>query len=128
MGCAYPLCPSAHSTARSPPASRQVAICFSVASSCWPNTFAFITPGFVFLLLSKLGLVPRKDNCRRVSRQRRVSTRRRERTHCRKVSPPSVILNPESFWGEGPHDRRSTFQAYLCDPPPICEVPRLRSG
>src|SRR5437667_12715743 len=39
IGCAYPLCPSAHRPPRSPPAATHVSICLIVASSCSPKIF-----------------------------------------------------------------------------------------
>src|SRR6266581_5563984 len=43
MGCAYPLCPSAHSTPRSPPSATHLSICLIVASSCPPKIFALVS-------------------------------------------------------------------------------------
>jgi len=39
-----------------------------------------------------------------------------------------VTVSGATTRGEGPHNQRSTFQAYLCDPRIIGGVPRLRSG
>src|SRR6266700_5196264 len=71
MGCAYPLCPSAHSTPRSPPSATHLSICLIVASSCSPKIFVLVSIATANL---KIGAINRNRPGGSVKRpyQRRV--------------------------------------------------------
>src|SRR5260370_39208203 len=55
MGCAYPLCPSAHSTPRSPPSAMHLSTCLIVASSCLPKIFVLLSIATANLKIGALG-------------------------------------------------------------------------
>src|SRR5437016_13625872 len=70
MGCPYPLCPSAHSTPRSPPSAMHLSICLIVASSCSPKIFVLLSIATTNL---KIGAIDRNrpGSLARCSYQRR---------------------------------------------------------